>query len=193
MCQGRSSVPISAEFIQNLGTRWSTRNQRRRFRHGFTSPLRRDHPARGNQTFHRDVSLLAGQRTQHRSRLTVNCDHDPFTGGGPLNLAAQVLPEFPDPDPVHDASVHSGTHAVQRLSGGWCQSYDPLLPGEAFFSDLPPPEDDPEEDDESEEPDEEPESEEPEEEESAPEEPDEPPDSFAAAAACLALFAERVP
>lgn len=191
MYQGRSSVPISAEFIQNLGARWSTRNQRRRFRHGFTSPLRRDHPARGNQTFHRDVSLPAGQRTQHRTRLTVNCDHDPFTGGGPLNLAAQVLPEFPDPDPVHDASVHSGTHAFQRLSGGWGQSYDPLLPAEVFLSDLLPPE----EEDESDAPDEleeEPESEEPDDDESEPEEPDEPPDSFAAAA-CLALFAERVP
>jgi hypothetical protein len=67
-----------------------------------------------------------------------------------------------------------------------------LLPAEAFFSDLPPEEDFDE--DESEEPDEPPESEEEDEVESEPDEDDESPEEdLASAAACLALFAERVP
>jgi hypothetical protein len=71
------------------------------------------------------------------------------------------------------------------------------LPAEVFFPDLSPPEEDPpEEEDESDEPGEpedDPESDGVEDCESEPGETEEPPDSLAAAAACLALLAERVP
>lgn len=74
-----------------------------------------------------------------------------------------------------------------------------LLPAEAFFSglesDLEPPDEEPDDEDESEDPDdpdEEPESEEPDEDESEPE-PESELEDLASAAACLALFAERVP
>jgi hypothetical protein len=142
--------------------------------------------------------VLAGERHQHRTGLTVNGDNDPLSCGGPLHLAAQVLPQLPYPDPVHCESVHNGTHAsrkrnVERQSTGGgpetAQS-EGLLPAEAFFSDLPLPEEDFEE--ESDEPDEPPESEE--EDESEPvEDDDSPEEDLASAAACLALFAERVP
>ncbi len=57
-----------------------------------------------------------------------------------------------------------------------------LLPAEVFFSDLPLSEDEPEDEEDSDEP------EEPEDEPES-----ELPESFDAAAACFALFAERVP
>jgi hypothetical protein len=90
------------------------------------------------------------------------------------------------------ARVYTAVHTPSSgLSARRDQLEEPLLlPAEVFFSDLLALEEDP--DEESEEPDE-PESEDPDEDESEPEEPDEPSDCLAAAAACLALFAERVP